>query len=489
MHLILNRITSSSLLLLFAIFFSLPIHALYIRQLPHAPNTKTPRAALLDWDDAPNLKRDPQPAPVLQDAKVETPTEANSTELTKRVPELVESFPENAVDRNINDHSKRSNADTAADPQSSVVSGMVKDMLSGADSGMSGGQDPKSTNGDATGLAGRSFASNTDGTAAEEPKGSGDDKSTDPSAADVSQLKIRQADSTSDPNQGGAINVDPSKSIATRSLSSPEDVPAAAKHAKRSEDTDEDPDPSIAAGPKKQIRQAADQTNTNTNANPPKKNPSAQVDPSYMNDGDSMSPDTGNTKRSLSTTSSLEHPAAAAANATVTDATEPAAHDLTPRQPEPEPNPLMQQRAEAEAAHAAEVEAREAALRAEADAARATAEWKAERVRREEARKDTPAAIWERQMAERAEWERVQGAIARISARRGRDITEVENDAEWERGGAGEQREGAPGTTTTTTTITPRDESTDDSSLTGSDALWRKALLRRLAILEGRPEE
>lgn len=53
------------LLLLTTTLFPNPTQSLYLRPLPHAPNTKAPRAVVLDWDDAPIVKRDTLPSPAI----------------------------------------------------------------------------------------------------------------------------------------------------------------------------------------------------------------------------------------------------------------------------------------------------------------------------------------------------------------------------------------------------------------------------------------
>ena len=92
MHVQSPHIPSSLMLLLASTLFSLPTQTLYLRRLPHAPNTKAPRAAALDWEDAAPLKRVAHPAPAHHSLPNASPPLSYPADMTKRLPNPSEGY-------------------------------------------------------------------------------------------------------------------------------------------------------------------------------------------------------------------------------------------------------------------------------------------------------------------------------------------------------------------------------------------------------------
>lgn len=371
-------------LLLSTTFFPLLTNALYIRQLPSASNTKSPRAALLDWDDAPKLRRN------AQTTQVATPALQDPTDLTKRMPvaQLVAGL-ENSPSGDAIKLSKRDDNDPNSRSPPSLLTALIDNSASTSNT-----DGPVGSDGGTSKLPKRG-----------QNDGAQSDYDTGSSGGSDSSVGTQSSGSAG----SGGSQTDP-VNLGDRSIKSPEsDI------------------------------QERDDSNSNIQGEVTAQLVNMMLPPdSSGNDGSGTGysgddgPGTGGT--------------------------------TSPKVKERSPNTNDDPSSIASTTN---------------EQAQAPEPWRAERVRREEARQNTPAAIYERQLAARAEWERVENAIARISAR-----GETENDAEWERndgasegaakGGKeeGEQKKGEG----------------DEDALMGGEEVWRKDLLKRLAILEGRRE-
>ena len=379
-------------LLLSTTLFPLLTNGLYIRQLPSAPNTKSPRAALIDWDDAPKLRRK------AQTTQVATPAYQDPTDLTKRMPvaQRVADL-KNSPSGDAMTLSKRDDNDPNSKSPPNLLTALIDNSASTSNT-----DGPVGSDGGTSSLPKRD---KSDGTQSDYDTGS-------PGGSDSLVGTQSSGSAGSGGSQTGPVN------LGDRSIKSPESV-----------------------------IQERDDNNNNDNTQ-------AEVKAQLLNmmfgssgsdgsgsggsgSGGSGSGYTGDDGPGMGGTTTS--PKVKERSSNTDDVSSFVTSILT--------TPTNE-------------------------------DWRAERVRREEARQDTPAAIYERQLAARAEWERVENAIARISAR-----GETENDAEWERndgaseGGARGGKEGDK-----------QKEKEGEDALMGGEEVWRKDLLKRLAILDGKRE-